>query len=67
MYILVEELHQLIDKKYVSRGKRYYEDGLVELKRIESKKVEAYVAGSQLYDVLLLRNDKLLQGFCNCP
>lgn len=66
MYITFEDIVVYIKEPYLSRGKGYFKDGLVELFYISSNNVKARVAGTQIYSVILSRKNKLIEGTCSC-
>jgi superfamily II DNA or RNA helicase len=49
------------------RGAQYLRNGLVRLTTCEDGRVEAIVTGTEEYDVVLSRDDRLVWAACTCP
>jgi len=67
MKITQEELHSLIKEPYLTRGKAYFRDGLVDLISIKPHQVKAHAVGTRVYKVILERRDDKIDGDCSCP
>src|SRR4051812_9751211 len=50
-----------------SRGREYYASGAVQFLDGNARRVRASVRGSQLYEVILERDKKYIEGWCSCP
>ncbi len=66
MEISEKELTYFIGEPYLSRGKTYFKEGLIELLKIEDEKVTARAAGSSIYRISLTRKKRKLSGHCSC-
>src|SRR5271154_6893944 len=66
MQITLQELKILVKEPYLTRGKEYFRDRLIELISIKSDRLEARVAGSSIYRVSIVYSDKKLVGTCSC-
>lgn len=67
MKICLEQIHKLIQEPYLSRGKEYFNDGMVKIIDIKSDSVKALIAGTYIYKVSLKIKDAILEGHCSCP
>ena len=62
-----QELSELIEEPYLSRGEDYFLSGSVELLTISSSLVESRALGTRSYRVVLKRSAGKLDGECTCP
>lgn len=67
MKITQEELYSFITEPYLSRGKAYFKEGLIELISIEPDLFKAWAIGTRAYKVSLRRTEKTTEGYCTCP
>ena len=67
MKITLEDIYELIEEPYLSRGKEYFRDGLVKMITVKAELVKARVSGTSIYAVRLTLKNNLLQGHCSCP
>lgn len=67
MEITHDELKSLIEEPYLSRGKAYFQEGLVDLIIIKPAQVKARAVGTRAYTVKLIRKGERIDGECSCP
>ncbi len=67
MHITNTQIENLIDKKYVGRGKPYFKDRLVELTSVTHTNVTAKCVGTRIYSITLVQDNGALSGECSCP
>ncbi len=67
MKLSIIELKHLVREPYFSRGKEYYEQGLVELVTITNNSAKMRVAGNTIYSVNFSRKNGQLLAKCTCP
>jgi len=67
MQITISDLKNLIDEPYLSRGREYFQGGLVDLVSIKIDEVKAKAVGSRVYRVTLTNKRSYLEGQCSCP
>ncbi len=60
-------LIKLAGEPAYQRGKQVYKNGQVVRWQKQGNKVSAVVEGSYRYDVILILNDRTLDGHCSCP
>ncbi len=64
---LASSLVPYIHSNIRNRGVQYFNAGLVRLTACGAESAQAVVTGSDLYEVTLLRDGKVLQASCSCP
>lgn len=62
-----QQLIALAGKGAFSRGKDYFQQGLVEGWQKKGQTITADVQGTELYRVTLLHNSQRFEGSCDCP
>ena len=60
MNLTLAELQGLTSERYLSRGKNYFKEGLVELLLVDYHQVDAKVIGTGFYSVTLQKILKIL-------
>src|SRR6185369_3503704 len=64
---LASILAPFVPAKLRQRGAEYLRNGLVTLTACEDRRVEAVVTGTEDYDVVLLRDGRVVWADCSCP
>lgn len=64
---LASSIVSYINSNIRKRGVQYFSAGLVRLTACGAESAQAVVTGSDLYEVTLLRDGKVLQASCSCP
>ncbi len=67
MKITKQQLYNLIDEPYLSRGEGYFAEGMVALTSIGDNKISAESVGSRLYKINMRFKNGSLRGNCTCP
>ncbi len=67
MRIKKQQINDFIEERYRERGRQYYEEGLVDIERIETAKISAKCVGTHIYSVTLSSKKGRLYGECTCP
>jgi len=67
MKLALEQVYDLVDEPYYSRGKVYFKDGIVKIASISDSEIRAKVRGSRVYKVKITMQDGYLDGDCSCP
>jgi uncharacterized Zn finger protein len=67
MKIKREQIEELVDEPYFSRGEKYWLDGKVQLLTNSQGKVTAKAVGSEVYNVEITLKGGILNGHCACP
>lgn len=62
-----QQLLSLAGQGALSRGKDYFQQGLVEHWQKNGQTITADVQGSELYRVTLIHNSQRFEGSCDCP
>lgn len=62
-----DELHSFVEEPYLTRGKAYFKDGLIDLISIKPHQIKAHAVGTRVYKVTLNRRDGKINGNCSCP
>ncbi len=62
MKLMLEQIRDLIDDRYIDRGRAYLAGGQLLLTKVTAK-----CAGTRLYNVTLRLKGKKLSGGCTCP
>lgn len=62
-----QQLIALAGKGAFSRGKDYFQQGLVESWQKKGQNITADVQGTELYRVTLIHNSQRFEGSCDCP
>jgi uncharacterized Zn finger protein len=67
MKLTLEQIRDLVDDRYIDRGRAYLAGGQLQLTKVTSDQVTAKCAGTRLYNVTLCLKGKKLSGSCTCP
>lgn len=67
MKILPHHISSLIGGRYIKRGKEYFEEGMVKIRKFSDADVEADCIGTRKYCVSLSLKGGKLTGKCSCP
>lgn len=67
MKILPHHISSLFDERYITRGKEYFEEGMVKIRTVSDADVEADCIGTRRYRVALALKGGKLTGKCSCP
>ena len=63
----VDELEKIVPSGSLSKGRRYFESGSVEIRKGSAERVEARVRGGGLYSVNIYLEDDAVVASCTCP
>jgi superfamily II DNA or RNA helicase len=64
---LASVLSSFVPAKLRKRGAQYYQHGLVSVTSCSAEEVRARVSGTEEYQVLLRRDERLVWASCSCP
>jgi uncharacterized Zn finger protein len=67
MKLTLEQIRDLVDDRYIDRGRAYLAGGQLQLTKVTVDQVTAKCAGTHLYNVTLRLKGKKLWGGCTCP
>ena len=67
MHITPEKIQNLIEAKYINRGKEIVKEGMVGLDTISSKSIAATALGSGVYKIFIQEAGNGIIGTCTCP
>lgn len=67
MHITLEKMQNLIEKKYIQRGKEIVKEGMVGLEKITTRSITATVIGTGIYTVFVQEAGNSIIGNCSCP
>lgn len=66
MKITFNDLQELVSEPYLSRGLKYYQQGVVKFSSVTQAKVKAQVIGASIYMVQLMCKNQELSATCTC-
>lgn len=67
MKLTLEQIRDLVDDRYIDRGRAYLAGGQLQLTKVTADHVTAKCAGTHLYNVTLRLKGEKLSGGCTCP
>ncbi len=67
MKLTMEQIRDLVDDRYIDRGRAYLSAGQLQLTKVTVDQVSAKCAGTRLYNITLRLNRGKLAGSCTCP
>jgi len=67
MHITKAHIIKLINEPYLSRGEKYFQEGMVKITSKTETLVKGKAIGSSVYNVQLSFKNNTLNGKCSCP
>src|SRR5437016_6122834 len=64
---LIRVVSNEFDSDVRSRGRKYFDKGLVDILQTDAGQIDAQVQGTELYDVRIEWTDDRFRGSCSCP
>ena len=67
MKLHYEDITDLIEEPYLSRGRDYFNQGKVQIISVDESRCKSKVIGSYVYRATLWYDGPFLSGECSCP
>ncbi|WP_237342962.1 SWIM zinc finger family protein [Wolbachia endosymbiont of Folsomia candida] len=67
MRLNYKDIRDFIKESYITKGRGYFDDGMVQIVSVNESHAESNVTGSSVYQVTLKHNGQYLTGKCSCP